>query len=91
MLEHEVAKRERNEAMQSAIRQNRNPAEFIAPSGDEQRMALDGKLYTACKFGNFYGDTYTVDALWSWENSNGIENYYMLDHARHEFAYLMNA
>jgi hypothetical protein len=32
-----------------------------------------------------------VDTLWFWENGIGIEDDYMLDHARNEFAYLMNA
>ena len=34
-----------------------------------------------------------ADALWFWENANGIENGYMLDNARQEltFAYFMNA
>ena len=54
-------------------------------------MALDGSFYTASEFCNFYEDKYTVGILWSWENGNGIENDYMLDHARQEFAYLMHA
>ena len=58
-----AAKREHNKAMPSAIRQNRNPAESIALGGDEKRRALDGNFYTASEFCHFYGDKYTVDAL----------------------------
>ena len=54
-------------------------------------MALDGRFYTACEFCNFYGDRYTVDALWFYHDGKGIENEYMLDNARQEFAYLMSA
>ena len=89
-LEQE-AKREHNKAMQSVLRQSSHPTEFIALGGDEQRMALDGSFNTASEFCNFYRDTYMVDASWFWENGNGIENVYMLDNARQEFAYLMNA
>ena len=64
---------------------------MFAVGGDEQRMALDGSFYTASEFCDFYRDKYMVDALWFWENGNGIENDYMLDNARQEFAYLMNA
>ena len=90
-LEKEAAKREHNKAMQKALQECRHPAKFIALGGDEQRMALDGSFYTASEFCNFYRDKYMVDALWFWENGYGIENDYMLDNARKEFAYLMNA
>ena len=90
-LKKEAAKREHNKAMQSALQECRHPAKFIALGGDEQRMALDGSFYTASEFCNFYDDKYTVDCLWFWENGNGSENEYMLDNARQEFAYLMNA
>ena len=90
-LKQEAARQERNEAMRSALRQNSHPAEFIALGGDEQRMALDGSLYTASEFCDFYRDKYMVDALWFWENGYGIENDCMLGNARQEFAYLMNA
>ena len=90
-LKKEAAKREHNKAMQSALQECRHPAKFIALGGDEQRMALDGSFYTASEFCNFYEDKYTVDCLWFWENGNGIENDCMLDNARQEFAYLMNA
>ena len=65
--------------MRSALQQNSHPAEFIVLGGDEQRMALDGSFYTASEFCHFYRDVYLVDALWFWENGNGIENDYMLD------------
>ena len=90
-LKQEAAKREPNEAMQSALRQSSHRAEFIALGGDEQRMALDDGFCTASEFCNFYRDKYMVDVLWFWENGNGIENDYMLDNARQEFAYLMDA
>ena len=90
-FKQEAARREHNKAMQSALQECRHPAKFIALGGDEQRMALDGSFYTASEFCNFYDDKYTVDCLWFWENGNGIENEYMLDNARQEFAYLMNA
>ena len=90
-LKKEAAKREHNKAMQKALQEYRHPAKFIALGGDEQRMALDGSFYTASEFCNFYDDKYTVDCLWFWENGNGIENDCMLDNARQEFAYLMNA
>ena len=54
-------------------------------------MALDGSFYTASEFCDFYRDKYMVDALWFWENGYGIENDYMLDNARQQFAYFMNA
>ena len=90
-LEQEAARREHNKAMQSALQQSRHPAKFIALGGDEQRMALDGSFYTASEFCNFYEDKYPVDCFWFWEKGNGIEYDYMLDNARQEFAYLMNA
>ena len=31
-----------------------------------------------------------ADALWSWENGNGIENDCMSEHARQEFAYIFD-
>ena len=91
-LKQEVAKRKRNQGMHRALEQSRHPAKFIALCGDEQRTALDGFLYTASEFCNFYDDKYTVDCLWFWgEDCNGIENDYMLDNARQAFAYFMNA
>ena len=62
-LKKEAAKREHNKAMQKALQECRHPAKFIAPGGDEQRMALDGSLYTASEFCDFYRDKYMVDAL----------------------------
>ena len=67
------------------------PAEFVAMWGDEQRRALDGNFYTADEFCKYYRDKYTVETLWYYGHGNGIENDYMLDHARREFPYLMNA
>ena len=90
-LKQEVSKQEHSKAMQSALQECRHLAKFIALGGDEQRMALDGSFYMASEFCNFYEDKYTVDCLWFWENGNGIENGCMLDNARQEFAYLMNA
>ena len=65
------------------------PAEFVAMWGDEKRRALDGIFYTASEFCSFYRDKYTVETLWHGQFGNGIENEYMLEHAQHEFAYLM--
>ena len=65
------------------------PAEFVAMWGDEKRRALDGNFYTASEFCSFYRDKYTVETLWHGQFGNGIENEYMLEHAQHEFAYLM--
>ena len=65
------------------------PAEFVAMWGDEKRRALDGNFYTASEFCSFYRDKYTVETLWYGQFGNGIENEYMLEHAQHEFAYLM--
>ena len=67
------------------------PAEFVAMWGDEKRRALDGNFYTASEFCSYYGDKYTIETLCIWygQFGNGIENEAMLEHAQHEFAYLM--
>ena len=48
-----------------------------------------GNFYTASEFCSYYGDKYTVETLWYGQFGNGIENDGMLEHAQHEFAYLM--
>ena len=68
------------------------PAEFVAMWGYEKRRALDGNFYTASEFCSYYRDKYAIETLCRYGQfaiGNGIENDGMLEHAQHEFAYLM--